>query len=57
MVPIYTSGRGRASGIKVENRVTHIWTMRGGKAIRFRVFPTTEEALEAVGRGELGEGV
>jgi len=49
VVPIYTAGRGRASGIRVENRVTHIWTIRAGKATRFQVFPTTEQALEALG--------
>jgi len=49
VVPIYTAGRGRASGIPVENRVTHIWTIRAGKATRFRVFPTKEEALAALG--------
>jgi uncharacterized protein len=49
VVPVYTSGRGRGSGIRVENRVTHIWTIHSGKAIRFRVFPTTEHALEALG--------
>jgi ketosteroid isomerase-like protein len=55
VVPIYTAGRGRASGIRVENRVTHIWTIRDGKATRFRVFPTTEQALEAVGPTAPGE--
>jgi ketosteroid isomerase-like protein len=49
VVPIYTAGRGRASGIRVENRVTHIWTIRNGKATRFQVFPTKEQALEALG--------
>jgi ketosteroid isomerase-like protein len=55
IVPIFTAGRGRASGIRVENRVTHIWTIRDGKAIRFRVFPTTEEAFAALGRPRDGE--
>jgi uncharacterized protein len=49
VVPIYTAGRGRGSGIRVENRVTHIWTIRDGKATRFQVFPTKEQALEALG--------
>jgi ketosteroid isomerase-like protein len=55
IVSIYTAGRGRASGIRVENRVTHIWTIRDGRATRFRVYPTTEQALEAVGRTEPNE--
>jgi ketosteroid isomerase-like protein len=52
VVPIYTAGHGRASGIKVENRVVHIWTIRDGKATRFRVFGTRREALEALGLTE-----
>jgi ketosteroid isomerase-like protein len=49
MVLIYTAGHGKASGIKVENRVVHIWTFRDGKATRLRVYASKEEALEAVG--------
>ncbi len=52
VVPISTIGRGRASGIKVENRVVHIWTIRDGKAIRFRVYGTRREALAALGLTE-----
>jgi ketosteroid isomerase-like protein len=51
VVPIFTAGHGRTSGIRVENRVTHVWTIRDGKATRFRVFPTTEQALEAARLG------
>jgi ketosteroid isomerase-like protein len=49
VVPIYTAGHGRASGIKVENRVVHIWTIQDGKATRFRVYGTREEAFAALG--------
>jgi ketosteroid isomerase-like protein len=52
VVPIYTAGHGRASGIKVESRVVHIWTIRDGKATRFRVYGTRQEALEALGLTE-----
>jgi uncharacterized protein len=52
VVPIYTAGHGRASGIKVENRVVHIWTIRDGKATRFRVYGTKREAFEALGLSE-----
>lgn len=52
VVPISTVGHGRASGIKVENRVVHIWTIRDGKATRFRVYGTRQQALEALGLGE-----
>jgi uncharacterized protein len=49
VVTIRTAGHGRASGIRVENRVVHIWTIRDGKATRFRVFATPDEAFEALG--------
>jgi ketosteroid isomerase-like protein len=52
VVTIFTAGHGRASGIRVENRVVHIWTIRDGKATRFRVFGTRQEALEALGLTE-----
>ena len=51
IVTIHTVGHGRASGIRVENSVTHLWTIRDGRATRFRVFATKEEALEAAGLG------
>jgi uncharacterized protein len=49
VVPIHTAGHGRASGIRIENRVVHIWTIRDGRATRFRVYGTREEAFEALG--------
>jgi hypothetical protein len=52
VVVIYTAGRGKGSGIRVENSVAHIWTMRDGKATRFRVYANKEQALEAVGLSE-----
>ena len=52
VVPIYTAVHGRSSGIKIENRVVHIWTMRDGKATRFRVYGTRQQALEALGLTE-----
>jgi uncharacterized protein len=52
VVPIYTAGHGRASGIRVERRVVHIWTIRNGKATRFRVYESRQQALEALGLDE-----
>ena len=49
VVPVYTAAHGRASGIKIENRVVHIWTIRDGMATRFRVYGTRQQALEALG--------
>jgi ketosteroid isomerase-like protein len=49
VVLVTLSGRGRGSGVEVRRRQGYIWTLEGGKAIRFRWFNTPEEALEAAG--------
>ena len=41
--------RPRGSDAIAENRVGHLWTMRGGKAVRCETFPRREDALEAAG--------
>lgn len=41
--------RGGASGAQVEIRIGHLWTIRGGRAVRMRVFPERDEALRAAG--------
>jgi uncharacterized protein len=45
-------GRARASGIEIAVPHADIWTIRDGKAIRFRWFNDPREALEAVGLRE-----
>ena len=45
-------GRGRRSGAPVETRQSHVWTLRGGKLWRLRVYETRDEALKAVGLKE-----
>jgi uncharacterized protein len=52
VVPVRISGRGRASGAKLDMRLAHLWVLRSGKAIRGEVYRTTEEALEAAGLEE-----
>jgi ketosteroid isomerase-like protein len=42
-------GRGRASGAEVRADEVHVWTLRGGKAVRLEMFGRVQEALEAVG--------
>src|SRR5690349_18156654 len=44
--------RGRGSGAETRGRTPHVWTLRDGKAVRFRLFQTWDEALEAVGLRE-----
>jgi ketosteroid isomerase-like protein len=40
--------RGRSSGADVGAHGAQVWTIRDGKAVRFRFYQTREEALEAV---------
>jgi ketosteroid isomerase-like protein len=49
VVPVRISGRGRASGAKLETRLAHLWVLRDGNVTRGDVYRTTEEALEAAG--------
>ncbi len=45
-------GRGRESGIVVEQRLAAAWTVHDGKVVRVAWFPSREQALEAVGLRE-----
>ncbi len=45
-------GRSKATGIPVDMRFAHVWTLRDGQAIRMQMYASTEEALEAVGLSE-----
>ena len=49
---VRTSGRGKGSGMAIEQTLTHLWTLRDGKAIRFDGYSTKQEALEAAGLPE-----
>lgn len=40
-------GRGRASGAEVDWPVALVWTVRGGRVVRVRWFPSLERAREA----------
>ncbi|HTQ68360.1 MAG TPA: nuclear transport factor 2 family protein [Solirubrobacteraceae bacterium] len=37
------------SGVSIEGRQGYVWTVRDGRAVRFRWFVDPDEALEAVG--------
>ena len=41
--------RARGSDVPLERDVATVWTMREGRAVRYRAFQTSDEALEAVG--------
>jgi ketosteroid isomerase-like protein len=52
VVTVHHHGRGRLSGIEVDQHFAMVWTLRAGRAVRMDVYPTREEALEAVGLSE-----
>jgi hypothetical protein len=39
------SGKGRASGVEVETRIAHVWTVENGMAIRWKAVADPDEAL------------
>lgn len=49
VVVAHVTGRGRGSGVDIDWHHGYIWTIRDGKAVRFRWFNRPEEALEAAG--------
>jgi ketosteroid isomerase-like protein len=44
---LHDTGRGKASGVAVDLYTGGVWTLRDGKAIRFEIFETLEEAIAA----------
>ena len=40
------SGRGRASGVDVEARLAHVWTVEDGKSVRWEAVADADEALD-----------
>ena len=49
VVPTRLIARGRGTGIDTEQRLTMVWTVRGGKAVRLDSYGTKAEALAAAG--------
>ena len=52
VVFIRAHGRGRGSGLELDNRIAWVWTDRGDKAVRLVIYEEQAEALEAVGLSE-----
>ena len=48
-VPVRQRARGGASGVEVEIRIGHLWTVRDGKIARLDVFAARDDALRALG--------
>jgi ketosteroid isomerase-like protein len=42
-------GKGRKSGVPIDERLAHVWTIRDGKAVRMEVHSGRDEALRAAG--------
>jgi len=42
---VHQSGRGRASGVRVDARLAHVWTIKAGRAIRWEAVADPEDAL------------
>jgi ketosteroid isomerase-like protein len=49
---IRMSGRGRESGLRVDQQIWAVWTLRGGRVRRVRGYRDRTDALEAAGLGE-----
>jgi ketosteroid isomerase-like protein len=49
VVTAHHFARGKSSGVEVDMRNWQIFTLRGGRVVRYRLFSTREQALEAAG--------
>src|SRR5215218_3320833 len=43
---VHDRARGKLSGVDVEQRNAHLWTIRDGKLLRLRIYPSKTEALK-----------
>ncbi len=43
---------GKGSGIEIDQRFTHVWTLRAGRVVRLQAFTERSDALKAVGLEE-----
>jgi len=50
VVPAHVSGRGASSGLEIDQVFGWLYEWRDGRAIRFHVYRTVEEAMEAAQR-------
>jgi uncharacterized protein len=42
---VHQSGRGRTSGVEVNARLAHVWTVEDGRAVRWESVPDPDDAL------------
>ena len=50
-------GAGNASGVEIDARGAHLWTMGDGGAVRLEIFSSPERALAAAGLEPVADGV
>jgi hypothetical protein len=48
LVLLHMVGQGKGSGIRVEARYAHLWTMRDGRGVRIDTYTDRDEALKAL---------
>jgi ketosteroid isomerase-like protein len=48
LVPVHGHGRGRASGLVIDNRFCQLWTVRDGTAVAMQEYATRDDALAAL---------
>ena len=53
VVFIHTKGRGRASGLELDNHIAWVFTFRDGKVARMVIYEEPADALDAVGLSRL----
>jgi uncharacterized protein len=46
---VRSRGRGKSSGVEVEDTSANVWTIRDGKAVAYRLYRDHDEALAAAG--------
>jgi ketosteroid isomerase-like protein len=52
VVSMRQRGRGKASGAEVDDRITHVWTLRDGQATKLQSFADHDDALRYARQAE-----
>jgi ketosteroid isomerase-like protein len=52
LVRVKLSGRARSTGKETEARLAHLWTVRGGHAVKLAIYHDWQSGLEAAGVAE-----
>jgi ketosteroid isomerase-like protein len=54
LILLHMVGQGKGSGIRVEARYAHVWTMRNGRGVRVDAYHDRESAMEALRAAHAG---